>query len=170
MPKARHIVIADGCEMNRHLIKLALGAEGFHRLTETAHYPDALSVLRAYKTHLLILAQKIGGFSASEVIRQIRQGQSGCKTNIPIIVLADLLAEGGPWDHLSERGEAAGKTVFVAKPFSIRKLHPVMMDLLAGRKDPDSLERCRVRRSAGEDLSPAEPSMGMTGPRRTLQM
>ena len=167
MPKAKHIVIVDGCEMNRSLIKLVLGAEGFHRLTETSHYPEVLSVLRAYKTHLLILAQEINGLSTSDLVRQIRQGLTGGKPNIPIIVLADPLAAGGPGDHLSERCDAAGRTVFVAKPISIKKLHPVIMDLLTGRKEPGERSKCKERLIAGTQMLCHGSSSGQSYARST---
>lgn len=134
MPKAKHILIADGCALNRGLVRLVLGAEGLHRITEVEHYKEALSVLRAYKVHLLIMAQQINGVSGIDHIRQIRGGRAGGKVNIPIVVLLDEVAGDSRCRHPALRAMRAGATACVAKPFSIKLLHPVIYGILS-KKD-----------------------------------
>ena len=130
MPKAKHIVIADGCGLTRGLISLVLGAEGVHKVTETAHDYEVLSVLRAYKVHLLILAQEINGVAGVDLVRQVRSGQCGCRPNIPIVVLGGPSGTDDRRGCLLEKAMAAGATAYVSKPFSIRKLHPVIFRAL----------------------------------------
>lgn len=130
MPKAKHIVIADGCKVTRSLVRLVLGADGLHQVTETAHDSEVLSVLRAYKVHLLILAQQISGVSAADLVRQIRSGRAGCRPNTPIVVLNDPPATDIRGLNMVEEVMAAGATACISKPFSIRKLHPVIFRAL----------------------------------------
>ncbi|HIJ61153.1 MAG TPA: response regulator [Rhodospirillaceae bacterium] len=129
--KAKHIVVADGSAPYRSLIKVAFGSEGgWYNITEAEHYRAALSLLRAYKVHLLILADEIDGVSGIDVVHQIRSGQAGCKPDIPIIVLTDPKGIASLGAALHDEAMAAGATACVSKPLSIKQLAPPIFSVL----------------------------------------
>ena len=132
MTTQRHILVVEGCSALRHLVCEVLTMGGLTKFTQVGTHKEALSVLRACKVDLLIIAHRIDGISCLDPIGLIRAGEAGCKKKLPIIVLGSSTANEGMADSWALH---AGTTTFVALPFHMRTLLPPVFNALRGAQE-----------------------------------
>jgi DNA-binding response OmpR family regulator len=129
MTTQRHILVVEGCSALRRLVCEVLTVGGLTKFTQVGTHKEALSVLRACKVDLLIIAHRINGISRLDPIGLIRAGDAGCKKKLPIIVLGSPTANE---DGADSWALVASTTTFVALPFHMRTLLPPVFDALRG--------------------------------------
>ncbi len=133
MAAQRHILLADGCGAFRHMVGEILKGAGLSNVTDVGSYKEALSVLRAYKVDLLIIAAEIDGSSGLDQINLIRAGKAGCKKALPVIVLASPSDSNDVAHGLHERAMSAGASACMFAPLSMKALIPVVFSALGER-------------------------------------
>ena len=136
MTTQRHILVVEGCNALRRLVCEVLTMGGLTKFTLVGTHKEALSVLRACKVDLLIIAHQIDGITCLDPIGLIRAGEAGCKKKLPIIVLGSPTANE---DRADSWDLHASATTFVALPFHMRTLLPPVFDALRGV--PEKSER-----------------------------
>jgi adenylate cyclase len=132
------ILIVDGDELDRDLLRAGLRLAGFHNLHTAGTGRAALERVAAEMPDLILLDALLPDLNGEEVTRRIRAAYPG--EFIPIIMLSVL-----PATEDRIRGIQAGANDYVAKPISLEELVARMNSLLSLKQTRDDLQRERER-------------------------
>jgi DNA-binding response OmpR family regulator len=116
------ILIIEDNRYTQHLLKKQLRSRGFESIAKDDGH-SGLAWLQENKVDLVILDVMLPDADGIEICRQIRSDHP----KLPIVVLSAL----GNDSDARSRGIAAGANDFVAKPYLIDDLIPVLRALLS---------------------------------------
>jgi two-component system, OmpR family, phosphate regulon response regulator PhoB len=108
------ILLAEDDPDIRHLVTAKLSRSGFE-VIETGDGAEALAAVRRHHPDLVLLDLRMPRLDGIEVLRALRADPATAR--LPILILT---ARAHPLDV--ERGEEAGATDYILKPFSPREL------------------------------------------------
>lgn len=135
------ILIVDGDELDRDLLRAGLRLAGFHNLHTAGTGQAALTHIAADMPDLILLDALLPDLSGEEVTRRIRAAYPG--EFIPIIMVSVM-----PETEDRIRGIEAGANDYIAKPTSLEELVARMNSLLSLKQARDELQRERARAEA----------------------
>lgn len=121
-PAPRRVVVADGDDGIRALVRLTLGGESF----DVADATDAETAVRAIAQHrpdLIVVAADLSGASGIDLVRSLKAQPE--TRHATVLLLFDKAA---PVDQ--QDGRAAGVDGFLSKPFNAFALLKKVDDLL----------------------------------------
>lgn len=126
------VMVADGHEDTRHLLKFWLETEGY-RVVEAADGREALDLTADECPDLVIMSTRMPVLGGLEAARLIRGRGKDCV--FPIVALSTF-----PTTRERELALAAGCNEFVAMPTPLRSLSKLVGDLLHGPTARQPLE------------------------------
>lgn len=142
------ILIVDGDELDRDLLRAGLRLAGFHRMHTAGTGREAIDRIAAAMPDLILLDVELPDLSGEEVTRRIRAAYPDAF--IPIIMLSVL-----PSTEDRIRGIKAGANDYIAKPTSLEELSARMNSLLSLKQTRDDLHRERERMTLLYNVSQA---------------
>lgn len=117
MSDGRKAVVVDDCANIRTLVALALRAFGFKDVVEAENGNAAIAALKDGHADLAIMDWQMDEVDGLECTKRIRAGMEGIDPQIPIILLT-----GGGGQSAEIAAYAAGVSLFMEKPFSLKSL------------------------------------------------
>ncbi|MGZ4711316.1 MAG: response regulator transcription factor [Acidimicrobiales bacterium] len=108
----RRVLVVDDDEGVRTVVAWRLEAEGC-LITQAADGLHALDALAATRPDLVVLDLSLPGLGGLDVLRQIREGQTPARVDLPVIVLS---GRSGETDRIV--GLDQGADDYLVKPFS----------------------------------------------------
>lgn len=130
------ILVVDGADVNRKLLKGMLKAEPY-RILEATRAAEAITVLKSEKVDLIIVDLMLPGMSGTDLCRVLKRNR---ETHlIPVVILTSL--------HGMENeieGISAGANDFLLKPLSPAIVRTRVQSLLRHKAAIDSLEEAET--------------------------
>ncbi len=113
----RAVVVEDNIQM-RGLIHMVLGSFAVREIAEAQNGVEAIAALQAGGADIVIMDWKMDVMDGLECTRRIRAGIEGIDPTLPIILLT-----GNVGKESEAAAYAAGASLFMEKPFSLKQLH-----------------------------------------------
>jgi CheY-like chemotaxis protein len=111
------VLVVDGAEFTRTLVRDILRRGGLRRVLEAADGAAAIEMLADARPDVMILDWDVGVIGAPEVVRMTRTASMSANPRLPIIATIAC-----PVRSTIDAALAAGVSEIVAKPFSARIL------------------------------------------------
>ena len=121
----RRALIVEDSEPMRHLIQLVLEASGPTEIVTAENGAEAISILQVSGADIVFMDWKMNIMDGLECTRRIRAGIDGVDPQIPIVLVTGMASK-----NAEEEAEAAGVTLFMRKPFSLKQLQSGMEKVL----------------------------------------
>jgi DNA-binding response OmpR family regulator len=120
MSNKKRILIVDGSENIRKLVKVIAKRVGDYEYIEAADGKEALKKAEECKPDLIVVELVLKETGGIEVCRKVRE-----KGNTPIIILTSETTY-----EAVDQAKGAGADIFIGKPFEPKDLRESMKELL----------------------------------------